>query len=389
MGASGLAHNFFNRRGKVSMRIGVPIEIKAQEYRVGLIPSAVAELVAASHTVFIESGAGLGSGYSDDDYLAVGAQLSTSMASLYRDAQLIIKVKEPQSREVSLLRPEHRLFCYLHLAPDSQLTSDLIASGATCIAYETITDEKGRLPLLKPMSEIAGRLSVQAGAHCLEKAQGGSGVLLGGVSGLEPGHVLIFGGGVVGSNAADVALGMGAKVTLIEPFAARRAALREQFKSARFSVRDNKGLDLRDLLADIDMVVGAALVPGAASPKLLSAQDLSALAPGSVLVDVAVDQGGCFETTKPTTHCQPTFIQEGIVHYCVANIPSAVARTASQALSQAILPFVYLLAKDNLKNECMSNANLAAGISVAKGFLSCAAVAGAQQREFSPWQQVL
>ena len=371
------------------MQIGIPKEIKAQEYRVGLIPSAVADLVSAGHKVLIEREAGLGSGYSDDEYLAAGAQISASANALYRDAELIVKVKEPQAIEVSLLRPQHRLFCYLHLAPDPILTDGLIASGALCVAYETITDQHGRLPLLKPMSEIAGRLSVQAGAHCLEKAQGGSGVLLGGVSGLEPGHVLIFGGGVVGSNAADVALGMGAKVTMIEPFDQRRALLREQFKSPRFSVRDAENLDLRALLSETDMVVGAALVPGAAAPKLLCKEDLSALAPGSVLVDVAVDQGGCFETTKPTTHLEPTFLLDGIVHYCVANIPSAVARTASQALSQSTLPYVHLLASQNLKQECLNNAGLAAGISVASGELTCAAVAGAQGREYKTWQQVL
>ncbi|WP_339678020.1 alanine dehydrogenase [uncultured Zhongshania sp.] len=371
------------------MRIGIPKEIKAQEYRVGLTPDAVADLVAAGHSLFVETGAGCGSGYSDDDYLAAGAQLSVSMASLYRDAQLIVKVKEPQASEVVLLQADHRLFCYLHLAPTPDLTTSLMASGALCVAYETITDEQGRLPLLKPMSEIAGRLSVQAGAHCLEKAQGGSGVLLGGVSGLEPGHVLIFGGGVVGSNAADVALGMGAKVTLVEPFAARRTSLEAQFKHPRFSVCDSANLDLRSLLNDVDMVVGAALVPGAAAPKLLSRTDLSALAAGSVLVDVSVDQGGCFETTKPTTHLEPTFLLDGIVHYCVANIPSAVARTASQALSQSTLRFVHLLAEQNIKQAFLDNAGLAAGLSIAKGKLTCAAVAGAQGRDAIDWQKII
>ncbi|WP_269617722.1 alanine dehydrogenase [Zhongshania sp. BJYM1] len=371
------------------MQIGIPKEIKAQEYRVGLIPTAVADLVAAGHAVFIETGAGLGSGYSDDDYLSVGAQLSPSAEALHRSAELIVKVKEPQASEVSLLGSRHRLFCYLHLAPDSTLTTALIGSGALCVAYETITDQDGRLPLLKPMSEIAGRLSVQAGAHCLEKAQGGSGVLLGGVSGIEPGHVLIFGGGVVGSNAADVALGMGANVTMIEPFAPRRTTLSEQFNSPRFSVCDAATIDLHALLSETDMVVGAALVPGAAAPKLLSRADLSALAPGSVLVDVSVDQGGCFETTKPTTHLAPTFLVDGIVHYCVANIPSAVARTASQALSQATLPYVHLLASQNIKEVCVNNAGLAAGISVVKGVLTCPAVASAQGRSATPWDEVL
>jgi len=239
------------------------------------------------------------------------------------------------------------------------------------------------------MSEIAGRLATQAGAHCLEKAQGGSGVLLGSVAGLDPGHVLIFGGGVVGSNAADVALGMGAKVTLIEPFAPRRASLAAQFTSDRFTAIGSQGLDLPSLLADADMVVGAALVPGAAAPKLLSVEDLKYLAVGSVLVDVAVDQGGCFATTRPTTHSAPTFVEAGIVHYCVANIPSAVARTATQALSQASLPYVQKLAGSGLRDCLSANPGLAAGLSVARGILTCPAVAGAQQRKSKPWSAVL
>ncbi|WP_373084518.1 alanine dehydrogenase [Zhongshania sp.] len=369
------------------MRIGVPKEIKAQEYRVGLHPPAVAVLTQQGHQVFVEAGAGLGSGYSDDEYQIVGAHVITSVTELYLQAELIVKVKEPQPEEVARLRRGQILFCYLHLAPNRALTDALIASGANCIAYETITDDQGRLPLLKPMSEIAGRLATQAGAHCLEKAQGGSGVLLGSVAGLDPGHVLIFGGGVVGSNAADVALGMGAKVTLIEPFATRRASLRTQFANVRFTVQGSENLDMPSLLADVDMVIGAALVPGAAAPKLLSAEDLQYLAPGSVLVDVAVDQGGCFATTRPTTHLAPTYIEAEIVHYCVANIPSAVARTASQALSQSTLEYVLLIA-NNWPGSIASHSGLAVGLSVAAGNLTCSAVAGAQQREFTSWKLI-
>ncbi|WP_320838459.1 alanine dehydrogenase [Zhongshania sp.] len=371
------------------MRIGIPKEIKAQEYRVGLNPPAVARLTEQGHEVLLEADAGMGSGYSNAEYLACGARIIASVVDLYSLAELIVKVKEPQPEEVARLRPGQILFCYLHLAPNRSLTDALIASGAHCIAYETITDDQGRLPLLKPMSEIAGRLATQAGAHCLEKAQGGSGVLLGSVAGLEPGHVLIFGGGVVGSNAADVALGMGAKVTLIEPFSPRQNSLRAQFTHDRFTVLGGETLDLPRLLADVDMVIGAALVPGAAAPKLLSAEDIKWLAPGSVLVDVAVDQGGCFETTRPTTHLAPSFVESGIVHYCVANIPSAVARTATQALSLSTLPFVLALAAQPLKQVLDGHPNLANGLSVANGHLSCAAVAGAQQREFCRWESLV
>lgn len=369
----------------VCMRIGIPKEIKAQEYRVGLIPASVEALLAAGHEVLFETGAGCGSGYSDEEYLSLGATCCSSAAELFANCELIVKVKEPQPLEVALLQAHHMLFCYLHLAPNPTLTDALIDSGALCIAYETITDDQGHLPLLKPMSEIAGRLAVQAGAHCLEKAQGGSGVLLGSVAGLDPGHVLIFGGGVVGSNAADVALGMGAKVTMIEPYAPRRKSLLEQFPYSRFDVRDSEDLELSRLLVDVDMVVGAALVPGAAAPKLLAKSDLQYLAAGSVLVDVAVDQGGCFETTRPTSHLSPTFVEAGIVHYCVANIPSAVARTASQALSQSSLDYVQILAKGDLNSTLRDYPCLRAGVSIAGGTLRCAAVAGAQNREYQPW----
>jgi alanine dehydrogenase len=371
------------------MRIAVPKEIKAQEYRVGLTPSVVAQLIQTGHQVLLETDAGLGSGYSNAEYQQCGAQIITSVADLYQQAELIVKVKEPQPEEVSRYHAGHILFCYLHLAPNRSLTDALIASGASCIAYETITDDEGHLPLLKPMSEIAGRLATQAGAHCLEKAQGGSGVLLGSVAGLDPGHVLIFGGGVVGSNAAEVALGMGAKVTLIEPFEARRQSLHAQFKHNRFTVLSPEHLDLPDLLAEVDMVVGAALIPGSAAPKLLGAEQLRYLAPGSVLVDVAVDQGGCFATTRPTTHLAPTFIEAGIVHYCVANIPSAVARTATQALNLASSPFVMALAEQPLKQLLSKNPNLAKGLSITRGQLTCAAVAVAQQRDFCRWESLL
>lgn len=370
------------------MRIGVPREVKAQEYRVALIPSAVAQLCQAGHQLWVETQAGEGSGYSDYDYRQAGAQISPSADELYARAELLVKVKEPQAAEIALLRSDLTLFCYLHLAPDAGLTEALLNSGVRGVAYETITDEQGRLPLLKPMSEIAGRLATQAGAHCLEKAQGGSGVLLGSVGGLAPGHVLVMGGGVVGSHAAEVALGMGARVTVVEPAAPRRQALRTQFSHSRFQLIDSADF-APERLKDVDIVIGAALVPGASAPKLLQRQHLSALLPGSVLVDVAVDQGGCFETTRPTTHAQPTFIEAGVVHYCVANIPSAVARTASQALSNATVDYVLKLANGPLPAVLEGDPHLAAGLNVAAGQLCCQAVAEAQQRPYTSLDTVL
>ncbi len=365
------------------MRIAVPLEVKAQEYRVGLTVEAVEVLCRAGHELFVQRGAGLAAGFSDEAYLAAGAVLIDSAEELYGKAELLVKVKEPQPQEYRLLRPGLTLFCYLHLAPDVALTDALLHSGVTAIAYETITDEDGRLPLLKPMSEIAGRISVQAGAHCLEKAQGGSGVLLGSVAGIAPGHVLILGGGVVGSHAADVALGMGAQVTLLEKYDQRREQWRKQISSNRFTVSDL--VDLAPILASVDMVVGAALVPGAKAPKLVTREHLALLRPGSVLVDVAVDQGGCFESSRPTSHSAPTFVEQGIVHYCVANIPSAAARTASLALSQSTLAYVLLLA-GGVFEALASKPGLQLGLSLHNHALYCRAVAAAQQRsccEFS------
>ncbi|MGJ8686091.1 MAG: alanine dehydrogenase [Spongiibacteraceae bacterium] len=362
------------------MIIGVPREVKAQEYRVALAPTEVAALCAAGHHVLVSANAGFEAGFGDDRYLAAGAEILTDNLELYRRADLLVKVKEPQAEEYALLRPGQRLFCYLHLAPNPVLTDALLASGADCIAFETISDDSGRLPLLKPMSEIAGRIAVQAGAHCLEKAQGGAGVLLAGVAGLPPARVLIIGGGVVGCNAADVALGMGAEVLIVEPQAARRAAIEAEFSSSRLSLLDAIPEVKGELLASVDMVIGAALSPGASAPKILSVDDLGLLRLGSVLVDVAVDQGGCFASTRPTTHGEPTFVRDGVVHYCVANIPSAVAQTASRALSAAILPYVLRLAADDLAAVLAADPGLAAGLNIAAGQIRCAAVADAQNR---------
>lgn len=368
------------------MRIGVPKEQKAQEYRVGLTPEAVAQLIRAGHDVFIERGAGVGSGYRDADYQQAGAGIVDEAAALYGQAQLVVKVKEPQEAEIALLRPDHILFCYLHLAPDSGLTDALLNRGVVAIAFETICDELGQLPLLKPMSEIAGRLSVQAGAHCLETAQGGRGVLLGSVAGLAPARVLVIGGGVVGGQAVDVALGMGATVALVEPRRERRDQLVAHHHSAHLAVMAE--LDSAAVLPRVDMVVGAALVPGARAPRLLERRHLKLLKPGAVLVDVAVDQGGCFESSRPTSHQQPTYIEGGVVHYCVANIPSAVSRTASRALSAAILPYVQRVAGASLA-QIAAAPGLCAGINVARGRVYCAALASSQQRPLSPLQELI
>jgi len=369
------------------MRIGIPTEVKSQEYRVAVVPEDVATLCQQSHTVLVQRGAGQGSGFDDEAYRRAGATIVDSAQTLFAEAELIVKVKEPQPGEYALLRPEHTLFCYLHLAPAVELTDALVASGASCVAYETITDPAGRLPLLMPMSEIAGRLATQAGAHCLEKAQGGAGVLLGSVVGLPPAKVLIFGGGTVGTNAAEVAVGMGASVTVIDPNDKRRQQLQREFAGADFTVLDAP--DLASMLPETDLVIGAVLLPGAESPKVLQRSHLSALKPGSVLVDVAVDQGGCFATTRPTTHGDPTFVEEGIVHYCVANIPSAVARTASQALSSASRSYLQQLASGPLAEVLAKDAHLLAGLNVAAGKVCFDAVASAQGRDYTPPEDVL
>ncbi|SMF28363.1 alanine dehydrogenase [Alteromonadaceae bacterium Bs31] len=357
------------------MLIGVPKEIKNQEFRVGLTPAGVRELSAAGHSVVIESKAGMGVGFDDATFAAAGAKIVASAAEIYQQSQLLVKVKEPQESECKMLRENQILFAYLHLAPDPQQASLLKQSGAYCIAYETVTDRHGALPLLAPMSEVAGRLSVQAAAHCLEKASGGSGVLLGGVPGVASGKVLIIGGGVVGLHAARIALGMGADVTLIDKSLARLRYIDEVF-NGRISTLYSNQETIEQELKKADAVIGAVLVPGASAPKLVSKAQLALLKPGSVLVDVAIDQGGCFETSRPTTHDKPTFIVNNIVHYCVANMPGAVARTATTALTNATLPFIMALASKNI-NALEEDAYLLAGLNVAKGKITHQAVASA------------
>jgi alanine dehydrogenase len=358
------------------MRIGVPKEIKTHEYRVGLTPGAVRELVHHGHRVTVERSAGLGIGCADSAYAEAGADLADDAADLFAAADLVVKVKEPQPAEFSLLRDGQVLFTYLHLAPDPVQAQALLARGVTAIAYETVTDARGGLPLLAPMSEVAGRMSIQVGAHCLEKEQGGAGILLGGVPGVRPGHVAVLGGGVVGSNAARMAVGLGARVTVIDRSLPRLAQLDEMF-AGRIETACATLDAVEQAVADADLVVGAVLVPGAAAPRLVSRALVAAMRPGSVLVDVAIDQGGCFETSRPTSHAHPTFVEEGVVHYCVTNMPGAVARTSALALGHATLPFVLALADKGWGRALADDPHLRAGLNTHAGKITHPAVARA------------
>ncbi|MEQ8718714.1 MAG: alanine dehydrogenase [Acidimicrobiales bacterium] len=358
------------------MIIGVPREIKDSERRVGLSPASVAEAVGHEHTVLVETGAGEGSGFSDADYSAVGAEIEATARSVFERAELIVKVKEPQASERAMLGPRHTLFTYLHLAPDPDQARELMQSGATCIAYETVTDARGGLPLLAPMSQVAGRLAVQAGAHCLEGPQGGSGILLGGVPGVVPGHVVVIGGGVVGSNAIEMAIGLGADVTVLDRDAAVLGHLADRFGPALRTVYSTLS-SLTQFVIAADLVIGAVLVPGAAAPKLVTAQHVSAMRPGSVVVDVAIDQGGCIETSHPTTHSHPTFVVDDVVHYCVANMPGAVPRTSTLALNNATLPFVMYLADHGIRAALRSSGPLRDGLNIHRGHVTEPAVAAA------------
>jgi alanine dehydrogenase len=355
------------------MLIGCPREIKVREYRVGLTPAAAREAVAHGHEVLIEAGAGAGAGFPDADYQAVGATLAATAEEVFERAELIVKVKEPQAEERRRLRAGQVLFTYLHLAPDPEQTRDLLASGVTAIAYETVTDDRGGLPLLAPMSEVAGKLAPQVGAWALQKANGGRGVLLGGVPGVAPGRVVVIGGGVVGTHAARVAAGMGATVTVLDRSLARLRYLDDAF-GGLFSTRYASAETTEDLVTRADMVVGAVLVPGAAAPKLVRRAQLGAMRPGAVLVDVAIDQGGCFETSRPTTHDDPIYEVDGIVHYCVANMPGAVARTATIALGNATMPHVLALADKGWRDACTDDPHLLAGLNTHAGHLTYHAV---------------
>lgn len=356
------------------MRIGVPKEIKTHEYRVGLTPAAARELVHRGHQVVVETQAGDGIGSTDAAYRIAGAQVADSAAEVFATADLIVKVKEPQPSETALLRDGQVLFTYLHLAPDPDQTRALVQSGATAIAYETVTDPRGGLPLLAPMSEVAGRMSVQVGAHCLEKEQGGAGVLLGGVPGVPPGKVTVIGGGVVGSNAARMAVGLGARVVILDKSLPRLAQLDEIF-AGRVQTAYATLDAIEKHVAEADLAIGAVLVPGAAAPKLVSRTLVAGMRRGSVIVDVAIDQGGCFETARPTSHAAPTYVAEGVVHYCVTNMPGAVARTSAFALGHATLPFVLALADKGWARALAEDPHLRAGLNIHRGHVTHAAVA--------------
>lgn len=356
------------------MKIGCPKEIKEQEHRVGLTPESAAELVRAGHQVFLEAGAGLGIGAEDERYWRVGVAIVADEAAVFDAAELIVKVKEPQPSEIALLKPHHTLFTYLHLAPDPKQAAALMASGATAIAYETVTDVNGRLPLLKPMSEVAGRMSIQVGAHYLDKAHGGRGVLMGGVPGVRPADVVILGAGVAGYNAAQIAVGMRARVTVFDKNPARLEELDREFNGRLETVYSTRAA-VEDAAMEADVVIGAVLLPGAAAPKLITRDMLKPMRKGCVLVDISIDQGGCFETSRPTTHDNPVYVVDGAIHYCVTNMPGAVARTSAFALNNATLPFTLALAGKGVRAALRDDAHLADGLNVADGAIAHEAVA--------------
>jgi alanine dehydrogenase len=358
------------------MRIGVPKEIKNHEYRVGLTPPSVGELVAAGHEVFVETQAGMGIDFEDNDYVAAGAKILPDAASVFETAEMIVKVKEPQPVEIAMLRPHHLLFTYLHLAADKAQALGLMASGATCIAYETVTSDRNSLPLLKPMSEVAGRMAIQVGAHYLEKEQGGRGVLLGGVPGVAPAKVAILGGGVSGVNAAQMAVGLRADVTIYDISNERLAEL-DMFFGSQIKTAYASSQAIAAAVKNAHLVIGAVLIPGAAAPKLVTRDMLKTMKRGSVLVDIAIDQGGCFETSHPTTHDDPVFVIDGVIHYCVANMPGAVARTSAFALNNATLPFALKLANLGADKALAADRHLANGLNVSEGKIRHQAVADA------------
>src|SRR5437016_10135150 len=365
------------------MLIGVPKEVKSHEYRVGLVPGSVRELVHHGHKVVVETGAGAGIGFDDRAYETAGAEILMRGADVFAAAEMIVKVKEPQPDEVRALREDQVLFTYLHLAADRMLTEALLRSGAVGIAYETVTDRQGGLPLLAPMSEVAGRMSIQVGGHCLEKEQGGKGVLLGGVPGVKAAKVVIIGGGVSGTNAARMAMGMEAYVTVIDKSLHRLYELDLQFGSqlnTLFSTVEN----IENEVLEADLVIGAVLVPGAAAPKLVTRDMVERMKPGSVIVDIAIDQGGCFETSRPTTHAQPTYVEHGVVHYCLTNMPGAVARTSTFALNNATLPFALALADKGWRAALAENAHLRHGLNIHEGRVTHAAVAQDLGFEYVP-----
>jgi alanine dehydrogenase len=370
------------------VRIGVPKEIKVLENRVGLVPGSVRELVAHGHEVVVEHNAGQGIGMDDAAYGRAGARVAATAAEVFAAADMIVKVKEPQAAERRMLRPGQVLFTYLHLAPDPEQAADLVAGDAVCIAYETVTSAQGGLPLLAPMSEVAGRMAVQAGAYYLEKPHGGLGVLVGGVPGVDPAKVVVLGGGVVGTHAIDIALGMGADVWVLDRNVDVLRRLWAQFGRPLNTVFSTRDAIERHVVA-ADLVIGGVLIPGAAAPKLVSRELIGRMKPGSVIVDVAIDQGGCFETSRPTTHADPVYIVDGVTHYCVANMPGGVPRTSTFALNNATLPFVLALAGKGWKRALAEDAHLRNGLNVAFGKVTCQPVAEALGYAYVPPEQVL
>ena len=366
------------------MRVGVPKEIKNHEYRVGLTPPSVAELVAAGHEVIVETKAGMGIDFEDQDYVDAGARIVPDAKTVFAESDMIVKVKEPQQSEIALLEPRHLLFTYLHLAADKPQAEGLMKAGATCIAYETVTADDRSLPLLKPMSEVAGRMSIQVGAHYLEKEQGGRGVLLGGVPGVAPARVAILGGGVAGVNAAQMAVGMRADVTIYDISNARLAEL-DMFFGSQIKTAYASKAAIAAAVKNAHLVIGAVLVPGAAAPKLVTRDMLATMKRGSVLVDIAIDQGGCFETSHATTRDDPVYEVDGVIHYCVANMPGAVARTSAFALNNATLPFVMKLAGMGAEKAMAADKHLAAGLNVSNGKIRHQAVAEALDLPFEAW----
>ena len=366
------------------MRVGVPKEIKNHEYRVGLTPPSVAELVAAGHDVIVETKAGMGIDFEDQDYVDAGARIVPDAKTVFAESDMIVKVKEPQQSEIALLEPRHLLFTYLHLAADKPQAEGLMKAGATCIAYETVTADDRSLPLLKPMSEVAGRMSIQVGAHYLEKEQGGRGVLLGGVPGVAPARVAILGGGVAGVNAAQMAVGMRADVTIYDISNARLAEL-DMFFGSQIKTAYASKAAIAAAVKNAHLVIGAVLVPGAAAPKLVTRDMLATMKRGSVLVDIAIDQGGCFETSHATTHDDPVYEVDGVIHYCVANMPGAVARTSAFALNNATLPLVMKLAGMGAEKAMAADKHLAAGLNVSNGKIRHQAVAEALDLPFEAW----
>jgi alanine dehydrogenase len=368
--------------------IGVPKEIKVHEYRVGMTPSSVREAVAHGHRVLVETQAGIGIGAGDDDYRKAGAEVVASAADVFARAELVVKVKEPQAVERRQLRPGQVLFTYLHLAPDPEQAADLVASGAICIAYETVTAAHGGLPLLAPMSEVAGRLAVQAGAHCLEKSAGGMGILLGGVPGVSPARIVILGAGVVGTNAAQIAVGTGAQVVVIDKNADALRRIDAMFNGRVMTVFSNADNIEREVLR-ADLVISGVLIPGAAAPKLVTGAMLPRMKPGSVIVDVAIDQGGSVETSRPTTHAEPTYVVDGVVHYMVANMPGAVPRTSTYALNNATLPFTLALADKGWRKALHDDPHLKSGLNVAAGKVTYREVAKALKLAYTPADAVI